>query len=766
MPRDIDYPQNIRPEEGTRIDGLVNTSMVGKKDKARKAAQELGQMLTETGSLEPFVLTIHRLLSAMSQRKDPREVTRAGEVLGHLMQAAADKHRASGPDNLELDSVTVRLVDQIGQTGQVLNQKSYFASRWGKNLAFLNKFAGSIKEASESGQKNIEVGFATPDTGISKEERAQRLEAYSHWARKLSKAGSLHDREDDHYFIKDEVIDLVRDEPDTSFLGQARGRVLESEHETGMSLSKIEKLENPTDPEVFKQILAYFTAVNKSGNEAHIRILTPLLLEPSFYRIPQGIITFKNEKMIANIAKFQEQLVNYVVLGAEDESINRSVDDLLKSLNRRGAFTFAAMTLQTWSMHPYEVHPDYAGNIPFGQDVSTLAEKHPIMANAVAWHLQEHGEGFTHWDKIAREYLVSELMPLVTARLVKLGIMDKFAQGFEEIKGFFAEKSHEEINVESIIETLNNNGGMEFVEKLKDQSGQIREATTESWNSTFEVQRPHFLPMEGGVETIDFEDESLPNLIGIDSLSVKRLGPLTDWSVAVSFRLKGRFLSIVGELNNSGEFSTNPEITKKIPHFADLLGYVAVAGFHDLVIQREAEKRKGKSRKPAEPDQNNYTGEETLIETQGGMLPRRQSSSALIENVYKITRAKPRRVDLHRAKLRGADAYTVAVSRFKSLKDSGFDTDMAEQQLVQARAAAYNISEGKKRNVPAKFELMKLTDPITGEERHLQTWVIEHTSPRPTDEELANPTLLFRRYYKGSSNLAFLDQLKPWIVGE
>ena len=78
----------------------------------------------------------------------------------------------------------------------------------------------------------------------------------------------------------------------------------------------------------------------------------------------------------------------------------------------------------------------------------------------------------------------------------------------------------------------------------------------------------------------------------------------------------------------------------------------------------------------------------------------------------------------------------------------------------------YNQNVARKKNLPPALQLASTEDPLTNAEFTLETWVVEHTSPRPTQEELARPALMFEKHYKNSSGLAFLDQLLPWLVGQ
>lgn len=91
---------------------------------------------------------------------------------------------------------------------------------------------------------------------------------------------------------------------------------------------------------------------------------------------------------------------------------------------------------------------------------------------------------------------------------------------------------------------------------------------------------------------------------------------------------------------------------------------------------------------------------------------------------------------------------------------------MLEGKVENSRKKLNRISGKKRASLPPSFQLETIEDPITGEEFYLETWIVEHTSPKPTPEELSSPLQLFRRYYRDSSALASLDQMKPWFIGQ
>jgi len=123
---------------------------------------------------------------------------------------------------------------------------------------------------------------------------------------------------------------------------------------------------------------------------------------------------------------------------------------------------------------------------------------------------------------------------------------------------------------------------------------------------------------------------------------------------------------------------------------------------------------------------------------------------------------------MHDPYVRGAREYEQRVLMYEEAIEQGESSEVVEvlrEQLEEVRGRSYQASEEKRKTVPNRFKLLTIKDPVTEEERYLKTWVIEHTSPKPTEEESKSLGKLFERYYRHSSALASLDQMKPWFIG-
>lgn len=203
-----------------------------------------------------------------------------------------------------------------------------------------------------------------------------------------------------------------------------------------------------------------------------------------------------------------------------------------------------------------------------------------------------------------------------------------------------------------------------------------------------------------------------------------------------------------------------------IPGLASLIRLIGILSFKDLSEAKKTESKKNLIR-PDKNDRPMDPQEGDIPKSNPDHLPRIIREKSLIDSVSGNKGFKPRRVNVHKMMLRGASEYMGAVELYKeALKGQATpeEIDWISGQLELSRKSMYKISPGKKESVPELFKLTQLEDPISGETRYLQTWVIEHTSPKPSPEDLKSLSNLFIKYYSNTSYLSFLDQIKPWFI--
>jgi hypothetical protein len=220
-------------------------------------------------------------------------------------------------------------------------------------------------------------------------------------------------------------------------------------------------------------------------------------------------------------------------------------------------------------------------------------------------------------------------------------------------------------------------------------------------------------------------------------------------------------------------------LDEKMPGLYALLQVLGNSIVKDLVVllkrQTDPGKQGSKESKDEQPVVKEGLDEESQNMGKGAkrrksVLVPRITSDKLIEKTGQTRGVTPRRVSLHRTDLRGAQNYREAVRYFQAIasnpSSSDEDREFAADYLGLSRQSSYKVSVEKAAKVPEQFSLETIADPITDEPRTIQSWVIEHSNPKREPGESGSMLELYRKYYKSSSALAFLDEMKPWFIGE
>lgn len=370
-------------------------------------------------------------------------------------------------------------------------------------------------------------------------------------------------------------------------------------------------------------------------------------------------------------------------------------------------------------------------------------------------------------DEVGREYLEEVLAPRLKERLIELGLAEDLKEEITFLENHVKENPYSKIHLEVIKAVFEANAGTYFLERLNEYTQDTQQVTESVWDDT--LSRIHFLPMESGENIIEFSPDSLPRLLGLKTITMARIGSLKDWQMSTVFEFENAEFVLYSMLDQDGKLEFKGPVAREMPGLYAMLNHIAVLTFHDLVVQEKKERETGTTKPKERIDNGDKPHAQSPDSVHRTSLPRRQYDRELIGDIYIATGCKPRRVDLHRTPLGRSENYLDAVTLYQdTINQNGSQDEIsaAKEILDEARKRMYRISDQKKRSIPAKFSLRTQKDPVTKEELYLETWVVEHTSPKPTTEELASPLQLFKRYYKGSSALAFLDQMKPWFVGQ
>ncbi|MDO8658593.1 MAG: hypothetical protein Q7K55_07655 [Candidatus Levybacteria bacterium] len=753
------------------IPSLVD-KCIGTDSKTRRARNELISGLIAQPFYDPTLLAFEHAQTLLVREQNPRAVRNIVEFLGELTLKTGNAILETGqPRQLNINSQTTaasnRIIENDGKIQKSKHVQTLLDVFLPKGYASALKIAHFALEGKQKGITTVELHQTSP--GQSPEEKSkmeEELKLFNDWLiaiQGIYTKGKVEIAFDPT--LKDRFVDLLRLEPRMTTYSKER---IITRKAAGMSIDDIEALPYPLSDEDDDKVTMYLSDIlsSRSSHLADLDLVSDLFFNPTPFSYDSKPVPYKNLKLFTNINAWQERFI-YQLAYEQDQA---KVDQLKTILSNAPESKTALIMLcaQQYTIYPYEYDPLFDGVMSLKR-----AASHPLLYPAICQYQEEHPEVsviYMFADEIGKSYFESTVLPQLERRLKEFGVGKKFEKVIAITKEGLAKHPFSEIHMDTIKEIFFKNCGEEFLFKLNSRAAEIEEITLSVWQSIFE-EGMHYLPMQQGLNTVDFSEGSVADILGLALLTFNTSGSPQDWEINVSFKLQGTHIGIIGVLDQEGNLKLKAPIEKDIPGLYTMLNHIAVLAFHDLVVQAKKEEQERNGIKPiAEAGKKKkHRLESQTSKAHPAALPRRQTDTALISDVYKKTGYTPRRVELHPATLRGAKDYADKVRSYQEAlakNVSREELSRLQLELEGVRRNAYKISTAKKKSIPARFELQSVIDPATGENRYLETWVVEHTSPRPTDEELQSPIILFERYYKHSSALASLDQLKPWFIGK
>lgn len=763
-----------------QISSLTQTALTGSERYRNTARSSLIAGIRQDLTYDSVIFTVEQIQREIIREGKPKVVQTASALLLDVINEGAHPKDQSGPIFINLDDQRVKKsIEAILRQHQVLERNPYISNRL-PNIYYslTERTLPYAKSAAENGISKLQV-MKNPD-GENPTNIQEAAIAHNDWVIEMAK---LLDSEE--IFLgksegRDAFIDLLRTEPEAKRI-MGMERMLEAKY-GGIALIDIENMQAPLSKDNFERILEYVTGAlsptdaHQLARETQQDRIIKLFFIPTVFHKDFEPVTLRNSNLLANINYWQESLINYLIVGGDSE-LDEKVKKLLGATPDKGVFLLL-QSLAAWAIRPHILDPDYrVGNYP------ETVGKHLLLSLAfqnLAASIEEQPT-FIQGDVIGNNFLRDTLYLRVQTRLAELGYGDRFKEVIDETTEFYTKERLRQLHVTEIKNAFEFMCGPDFLAKLRKHMSELESITKRVWESLFE-QGMHFLPMQQGINAIEFSGNSVPETIGFKTLRLHLANAPQQWKVGIEFTLKAGGQTIIGMLNQDGILQLNDPIQEQIPELYAVLNLIAVLTFHDLAIQN---KNKGDQKKQIKqfPDKkdavqisdNEGEHEETdnlafqIYRSYRELLPRTQTDTQLVKDVYRSTGFTPRRVELHRRWLPGHEEYTTAVNLYYEAKEnnaSELTMTWITQELEQARRKARKASPEKVKNMPARFQLEHVTDPITREVRYLRTWVVEHSSPKPTDEELKSPIILYERYYHRVSALAFLDQMKPWFIGE
>lgn len=750
------------------ISHLVGQSLGGRPDRARKAKNKLIQEVTAYPSYDPVLLVFEQAQKVLIKDRDPKI---AGQTVGfmHELCIAVQKDVLQKIEKpLHLSPLINRTAGHIIQNDVQIQQNPYLQTltRTTQTYGSMVKRAVAIKDAADEGSKSLRVRFLPQRLNSDEERKIAETtnRKYNGWLAEvnlslLSESGGQK---------VDWLVDALKREPPL----YPPGPILFDREYAGMSLRQIESMPYPLGEGTLDKITDYLGEIFSSTDtlSTHRQFLGDLFFNPIFFydNNTNQQVQYRNHNFLTNVSRWQRRFIEDLLLN-EGKGKEKQIQAIFKNISRLTThWVVAVASLQ--ASYASELDPDFHGD-----NMDQRFSFYLLQQAAITQYQKDHpGDKFVLIDEIGSDYFRTTLFPRLEQILNKLGLAEYFREAIEGRKTFIQEHPFSEAHLEALQEVFRRNCGIGFIDRLNSHSFEITQVAQQAWQSIFD-RGLDFLPMQNGINTIKFSEGGVGNILGLEQMSFNRIGLLPDWQIHIGFDFQDTSIHSLGELDQQGKLLLKAPLEREIPGLYAILNTIAILAFRDLVIQEEGERKVGKRKESSKVGQvEKFETEEdvSIRKIRESALPRvgkTQTDTALIRDIYKYTGFTPRRVALHRRWLTGHQEYKTAVDLYNEAvasKASELTMKRFNQELEEARKKARKASDEKIKKMPARFQLEHVIDPVTTEVRYLRTWVVEHSIPRPSNEELRSPVKLYQKYYSESSALAFLDQMKPWFVGE
>ncbi|MCL5950000.1 MAG: hypothetical protein M1490_05935 [Candidatus Bathyarchaeota archaeon] len=753
---------------------LVERSL-GSDHKARRARKEVITGLIEHPYYDPVLVAVECLQRRLLTQPSLRSLKDSSEFLGEILQSTGAAIQDQQGKLIRLNARTKKIIESISRNEYSLSQSRSIYKLLPRNyLNVLPLIIQFTQQASEQGKHQVFICITQPpQTEKERKERDRKLAAYNQWVEIIGGVDTAATNEADFATEenRDTFVDLIQSQPEHPL---SQSKFFYRKY-AGLSLADIPNLKQPLLSEDMERITTYVTQFfTNNPSPIEQAIVNRLFFVRTFFVGSNGGLYYRHQALFNALNDWSEW-IGTKILEEGDPQSQEQIDRLLQSLPEETATSLTGGVLLVLACSPFETDPIYA------ESNYTACKPHPIHNQVTEDFKARHpGETtfFEYADEIGRAFYKDILLPSLRDRVTRLGVLDRYRKGFEMGTGFLQEFTFSEGHLLAVKEVFEKQCGDEFLKKLAAHASEINQVTNDAWadaisSPTQPDQLPHYLPLEEGIEVIDFADKGVSHALGLRSLWVSRSGQLPDWKVNLAFHLANTPIHIVGFLDQQGNLHLRAPIHQHIPGLFTMLRGIAVLATKDLLTQQKATPRR--TTKPSEAKSASQTSArtDTLRDdscTTFRSLPRRQTDEQLSSNVFRITGSVRRRVSLHKTHLPGSLNYQEAVKEYDQARESGQSETIlrlkAEKINQSRRQFRSQPSTDKLRDLPSRFQLESVKDPLTGDTRYLETWVVEHTSPKPAEEELRSPVKLYERYYRGSSSLAFLEQLLPWFVDQ
>lgn len=379
-------------------------------------------------------------------------------------------------------------------------------------------------------------------------------------------------------------------------------------------------------------------------------------------------------------------------------------------------------------------------------------------------------------DQITHSVLHERFSAIQETARERFGHADKkkLAQFIEYITHKF-ETPFEKIHSSMVLREMQARLGEGFMQRLEARVGELEDISADMLNHVYQDGEFAYQPHTAAEHIIEFDGNTLPEIIGMNQISfMTREDGGTEFAIDLESSYN---TSIIGSIEpTEGQPNVVLSINFEGEHarFQSLISHIVIANYCDLV-KRERMQASARSMQNTSEQSNSITNG-TNLEPQGRTrtIPRRTSMREVQREIIERSNMPvPRLVDSYTRGVPYSIAYRQAIEQYNArfAGASEIEQEQLSRAVEAARAQLILPSRAKLQNIqnlPTRFqqEMAPIRDPVSGELVHTKTWVIEHISPRPTDDTLSSPTRLYREFYqsRNPTQTQFLDYISSWII--
>lgn len=778
---EAEYNPEAQPSSYSRIPDLVQKSLLSRPKDARRAQGELLHLVETSKYFDPVVIAASYIQNIIVQPgQEARRIKDGLGLLNNIVMQGTGQNEPSSKRaeiSVKIGPETVAAAKSMEQNDRLIKKNRFILSLLPPSYEYLMGITSDIQKGAEQGKNLVTiVHIERPKNGSS-----FSLEPYNLWTDRVNELllqVQGEPKKEVTSKICDGMIDLLKQEPEQ---GLPEREKLYARKHGEVSLEDMGQMEYPLSEENFDKITDFLVLAFSENAlplyDNDIAILYTLFSHQTIFDEITGHISIRNQNILAIINSWQENFVDQLLFGDDDRRKSQ-----IKELLKKGAPNINITEL-IWDIpHHSRGDPSYWQESHHRYGTLDTFSSHPVTYRYLKEFLERNPDpvALTKYpDEVGREYLGEVVIPRLRERLIDLGVAEELKEKMIFLENYVKENPYSKTHLEAIKTVFKINAGDYFLDRLNEHTEEMEDITKAVWEEIYQ-KGVHFLPLSKGSEVIEFSSDSVPSLLGLRSIEFTTPDPQKG-EVLIRFAFLNMTFMLLSTLDLKEEENMlhfKARIQEDNHGLYTILNLITTLTMSDLVTQEIDRREPRHGNLPTKTKWQEFIkwlknpfstfskqSEKDIYQP----LPRTrtQKDQDVISSIHKDF--PQRRVSLHKRALSGAQDYWNIVGEYIDVFANNKEDErvrVLEEEVKNARKKLHRISKQKSVNLPPMFRLEIMEDPITSEELYLETWVVEHTSPKPTPEELASPLKLFKRYYKESSALAFLDQMKPWFIGQ